>query len=95
MSEPLNGAGEQSEHSEASVAKRCAAEQVSGVGGASQRTLRATEWPVQNAIVSDKKRPLAATANGNGFTISSVSRIKLPLTFSFAMISQFVGQEHL
>ena len=33
-------------------------ERVSRVSSVSEQTLRATEWPVQNAVVSDKKRPL-------------------------------------
>ena len=39
--------------SEASASKWSAAERVSGVSGASERTKRATEWPFQNAIVFD------------------------------------------
>ena len=30
-----------------------AAERVGGVSGASEQTLRATEWPIKNAIVSE------------------------------------------
>ena len=33
-------------------------ERVSRVSNVSEQTLRATESPVQNAVVSDKKRPL-------------------------------------
>ena len=43
----------------ASVAKRSTAERVSRVSDASERTEQATKWPVQNAIFSDKKRPLS------------------------------------
>ena len=53
--------------SEASIAKRSAAEQVSGVSGASEQTQRATEWFVKNAIVCDQKRPFKDTTYSNQF----------------------------
>ena len=37
--------------------ERSAAERVSGVSDASERTYRATEWPFQNAIVTTRNRP--------------------------------------
>ena len=43
--------------SEASIIKWSAEELVSGLSGASERTKRATEWPVKNVIVTSRNRP--------------------------------------
>ena len=43
--------------SKASVGKWSAAEQVSGVNGATKQIKLVTEWPVQKAIVTSRNRP--------------------------------------
>ena len=39
----------------ASGVRQSAAEQMNGVNGASERTLQATEWPIENAVICDLK----------------------------------------
>ena len=58
MSEPVNGASEQSERSKA---ERCIASEWSE---RCKQTKRATEWPVKNAIISDQKRRVLCYAVG-------------------------------
>ena len=64
--------------SKASVAMRSAAERVSGVSGASERTKRATEWPFQNAIVKSRNRPLFQSDWKNPFFLLKEKEKSLP-----------------